>query len=113
MNPIHTFHPAGIQHSEYRLRDNFVVGHPVKLIHNPDNQYDPNAIEIWYEDVRIGFVPRKDTMIFHKRHAENLPTSAVLTAYDPTAPVWNMFIVTAFDDRETQLDKSTNPNQIA
>ena len=38
--------------------DSLVPGCPVTLRSEPDNPYDPDAIAIYFEDTKLGYVPR-------------------------------------------------------
>ena len=33
-------------------------GTPLRLVVQPDNPYDPNAVEVYFHDVKIGYVPK-------------------------------------------------------
>jgi hypothetical protein len=53
---------AGISHHPDASRDDFAVGHLVRLVPEPSNAYDPNAIAIRSADGRYhaGYVPAED-----------------------------------------------------
>ena len=53
---------AGISHHPDASRDDFAVGHLVRLVPEPSNPYDPNAIAIRSADGRYhaGYVPAAD-----------------------------------------------------
>jgi hypothetical protein len=36
------------------------VGKPLKLVREESNRYDPNAVAIYYEGYKLGFVPRTE-----------------------------------------------------
>jgi hypothetical protein len=38
----------------------------LRMIRDPKNKYDHNAIGIWYDDTRIGWVPRKLNLIISR-----------------------------------------------
>ena len=44
------------------------LGAPVTLKSEPDNPYDPDAVAIYYEDIKLGYVPQ----------AKNSPVSTLL-----------------------------------
>ena len=38
--------------------DNLVIGAPVMLRSESDNPYDPDAVAIYFEDKKLGYIPR-------------------------------------------------------
>lgn len=42
------------------------IGSELTLVPEPDNQYDPRAIAIYYKDFKLGFVPRSENRILYK-----------------------------------------------
>ena len=62
-NPdIEAFAVAGEQHRLDVLQDDaFAPGKPLRLVPEPDNPYDPNAVAVWDADQRlhVGYVPRE------------------------------------------------------
>ena len=52
------FHLAGFCHHDgVKVFDELKVGTKVDLRYEPDNQHDPEAVAIYYEDTKIGYVP--------------------------------------------------------
>ena len=35
-------------------------GSAVKLVREPKNEYDANAIQVWIEDKLVGYIPKKE-----------------------------------------------------
>lgn len=35
------------------------VGTPVTLVREPTNQFDPNAVAVWVDGQKVGYVPKK------------------------------------------------------
>lgn len=62
---LDTFFVAGFQHYDGALAlDRIKVGSQVELVPEPDNPYDCNAIELRFDDVKLGYVPAgKNEMI--------------------------------------------------
>ena len=52
------FHIAGFAHHEgLSVIENLKLGTQVDLRHEPDNPHDPQAVAIYFDDVKIGYVP--------------------------------------------------------
>lgn len=55
-----TFTIAGFSHwYGYQVFDKLKIGTELTLVPEFDNPYDSNAVAIWYEDTKLGFVPAK------------------------------------------------------
>lgn len=55
------FHLAGFTYYDgVIVFKDLKVGTPLKLVREADNKYDPNAIAIYYEKSKLGFVPRTE-----------------------------------------------------
>ena len=58
---VSAFHIAGFQHYDGAfVLDKLKPGKRLKMVPEPDNPYDPNAIELRYKKVKLGFVPRSE-----------------------------------------------------
>lgn len=58
---VKSFHIAGFQHYDGALvLDMLKPGKKLKMVPEPENPYDPNAIELRYKKVKLGYVPRGD-----------------------------------------------------
>lgn len=115
MNLLYTTNIAGLQYSDYLQLDNLEIGHSLKLIHDPTNEYDPNAIQVWYDDVRIGFIPRKDTMLLHRYRVLKQPIACLLSNFDPSQPNHLKAHLTVYEygPDDTLPAPFENENQIA
>jgi hypothetical protein len=38
------------------------TGSVVKLIREPTNKYDANAIQVWIDDQHVGYIPKKENV---------------------------------------------------
>ncbi|MGX7205298.1 HIRAN domain-containing protein [Enterococcus pingfangensis] len=53
------FHIAGFAYYEgIDVIEELTLGKPVSLVAEPDNPYDPEAVAIYYQDQKIGYVPK-------------------------------------------------------
>lgn len=59
MEKIQTY-IAGVPHRKPDLSD-LKIGNFVTLEPEPTNEYDPNAIKVWYNGVHLGYIPKKMT----------------------------------------------------
>lgn len=39
------------------------VGMPLRLVREAENKFDPHAVAIYYEDYKLGYVPRSDNVM--------------------------------------------------
>jgi hypothetical protein len=52
---------AGFQfHGGDAIWESMAVGAPLKLIREPKNSHDPEAVAVFFHDVKLGYVPRGD-----------------------------------------------------
>jgi hypothetical protein len=64
-------------------------GHKLKLIHEPSNSTDPNAIKIITKDGRkIGYIGRDETAPLHKSKFHGCKFESTIHVVDPHAPLW-------------------------
>lgn len=55
-----SFHIAGFQYWDGALvLDRLKVGKALELVPEPGNPYDPDAVALYYEGSKLGFVPRE------------------------------------------------------
>jgi hypothetical protein len=69
MNDRHfaDFHIAGFTYYDgVDVFENLKIGAPLSLKAEPENPHDPNAVAIYYEEVKIGFVPRSENGLLRK-----------------------------------------------
>jgi len=93
---IATFNIAGFQHYDGALVLNKLApGKKLKLVHTPDNPYDPNAIELRYKGTKLGYVPASQNahlaaMMFY---GHGKAFQARVLQVDPTAEPWHQVLV--------------------
>ena len=89
---IGTFYVAGFRYYDGAfVLGELKPGKKLKMVPEPGNPYDPNAIELRYKKVKLGYVPRSENgmlacMMFygHKGSFE-----ARVLQVDPEAEPWN------------------------
>lgn len=58
---VKSFYIAGFQHYDGALvLDKLKPGKKLKMVPDPENPHDPNAIELRYKKTKLGFVPGSD-----------------------------------------------------
>ena len=59
-----TYSIVGIEHTK---KEDFVAalqaGKPVVLVREPNNKYDRNAVAVWIDGERVGYIPRKQNSV--------------------------------------------------
>ena len=56
---------AGFSHSDgISVIDQLEIGVPVTLFAEPDNPYDPDAVLIYFDDVKLGYIPKGENSLF-------------------------------------------------
>ena len=80
-------------------------GTPVVLKSEPENPYDPNAVSIYYDDTKLGYVPKEkngflsDLLYFGHGNI----VSAKISQYDPEAhPEDQLRIVVKIEDNRSK-----------
>jgi hypothetical protein len=69
MNDRHfaNFHIAGFTYyNGVDVFENLKIGAELMLKAEPENRFDPNAVAIYYQEEKLGFVPRKENPMLHK-----------------------------------------------
>lgn len=67
---LESLNVVGVQHTGDALQgDQFGTGQAVKLVPEPDNQFDPNAVAVWdaQEETRVGYLPKEDAARYRKK----------------------------------------------
>lgn len=61
------FHVAGFAYYDgLDVIDELTLGKPVSLFAEPDNPYDPEAVVIFYQDKKLGYIPKDKNSLFSK-----------------------------------------------
>lgn len=61
------FHIAGFAYYDgLDVIEELTLGKSVQLVCEPDNPYDPEAVAIYYEDKKIGYVPKDKNDLLSK-----------------------------------------------
>ncbi|MDR1932564.1 MAG: HIRAN domain-containing protein [Spirochaetales bacterium] len=61
------FHIAGFTYYDgVDVFDQLKIGAPLKLTAEPDNKFDPYAVAIYFQNHKLGYVPRDNNEEIHK-----------------------------------------------
>ena len=98
MSKTWSFNIAGVQYHDYkRVLNSIKVGDKLRMIPEPTNKYDPNAVQLHFGNIFLGFVPGKissDISAFLE-YAEE-PT-CLITNFNKAGKPWEMFTVSITD----------------
>lgn len=86
---------SGVQYYDF-AKANLEVGDKLTLIAEPTNKYDRNAIAVYKNSWKIGFVPKDFTKIFHNANEDGKMLVSELIGVNKDLPTWNMFIARVF-----------------
>ena len=69
MNERHfaDFHIAGFTYYDGAdVFKNLKIGAPLSIKAEPENRYDPEAVAIYYQETKLGFIPRTDNKVIRQ-----------------------------------------------
>lgn len=86
-----SFHIRGFQYWDGALvLDKLKAGNELSLCAEPDNPHDPQAIAVYYDDTKLGYVPAGETDFFSTMfffgHEDSFEARVVQV--DPEAAPW-------------------------
>jgi len=96
------FYIAGVKfHKLHTIINELKVGNILRLIPEPENPYDPNAVRIedWH-DTMLGYVPKKFSSEISVRFDIDLNFECVITELNPGAKPWEQCKVVIRDVNE-------------
>ena len=100
-------HVAGYQyHNGHLVEHGFTTGVPLSLVREPKNRHDSNAIAIYYELTKIGYIPAGFNTILTNMLDQGIVLETTITAFNPEMPTWGRVgveIVINADSLENQI----------
>ena len=95
---IHKFYIAGVKFHQYKsILHDITKGDNLMLDPEPTNKYDPNAVQIHFNNsdkaAFLGFVPKKFSSEISGLLEIGKELECVLVEFNKTAPTWEMFEV--------------------
>ncbi len=73
---------AGSSYSDQKVLVRLAIGSRLNVVAEPDNAYDKNAIALFFEDVKVGYIPRKENLPFATCLKLGSKAYAIITAID-------------------------------
>ena len=98
------FYIAGVKFHQYKsvLKD-MSEGNTLQLIPEPSNKFDPNAVQIHFDNgdkaAFLGFVPKKFSSEVSGMLEIGTELECILIKFNPSATAWEMFEV-SIEERE-------------
>ena len=91
---INRFYIAGFQYykgGKYinRLR----VGNLLRLVPEPDNPYDNKAVEVYFRQIKLGYIPRSDNPAISRLLTAEKTLHCRIVEINPKANTWEMLKV--------------------
>ena len=87
------YHQGMKDHVQFSL----AVGQELRLIREPENSYDQNAIAVLSpHGLKLGYIPRSDNEIPATIAEQNHSLSAVVSEFNPSAPPWERLAIKTY-----------------
>lgn len=98
MSGARKFYIAGVQYHQYKsVLNDITEGDSLQLIPEPTNKFDPNAVQIYFDNsdkaAFIGFVPKKFSSEISASIEVGKKLECILTGFNKSAPTYEMFEV--------------------
>ena len=91
---IQTSPLAGFQYHQGELFWNkLTVGDKLQLIREPDNPYDENAVAIYREDIKLGYLPRVENIAVARMMDKGQRINALIQNKQKSADPWERMTV--------------------
>ena len=92
------FYIAGVKFHQYKTVLNDVSeGNTLQLIPEPSNKFDPNAVQIYFDNgdkaAFLGFVPKKFSSEVSALMEVGIELECTLIEFTRNAPTWEIFKV--------------------
>ena len=85
---------AGFQyHNGPELLDYMKIGHEISMRAEPKNPYDHYAVELSYDNKKIGYIPRKDNKHISRFLRQDCPLICRIIKIQPDEPTWELLQV--------------------
>ena len=70
------------------------------LKHEPENPFDDDAVALYYNNARIGFIPPNDNVDIARRIQKGEPLKARLARFEPESEPWERVYVEVLQEEE-------------
>jgi len=75
-------------HKGKKHEQHFKPNQPLQLVREPENEYDPFAIAVYYKKIKLGYLPAEHNAILNTKLALKHNITAKLIAVNLNAPDW-------------------------
>ncbi|RKX74592.1 MAG: hypothetical protein DRP87_16520 [Spirochaetes bacterium] len=65
------------------------VDQPLNLIREPENPYDEMAIEVYWKDYKLGYIPRDDNSVIAQLMDRGIPLKASISRLNESGNPWD------------------------
>jgi len=98
---IHSFFVAGVRfHQANEVIHELKQGEKLKLVPEPENKFDPNAVKIMKDETMLGYVPKKYSSETSAMLEIGKPIFCILTEINPKAEPWERLKVEIVEELE-------------
>jgi hypothetical protein len=80
-------------HKGLQMEHLFGPGTIFSLKHEPENPFDDDAVALYYENAKIGFIPPNDNVEIARRMQRGEPLKARVTKFAPDLDPWERVYV--------------------
>ena len=107
---------AGYQHHEgKRVEKLLKPGISLNMVREPQNQYDCNAIAMFFKNIKIGYIPAADNTVLANMLDSHLLLTARILAVNPDLPTWErteVEILLCFRNTDLCPTNTCNPHKV-
>jgi len=95
---------AGLKYYDYQRLPRFKPGMRLRLVHEPENEYDSNAIRVETPSgCKLGYIKREKTELIHTASREpKTIIQAEVVSFNQNNPSWDMLIIRVTAYRPTR-----------
>jgi len=80
-------------HNGLKMEHLFGPGTIFSLKHEPENPFDDDAVALYYENAKIGFIPPDNNVDIARRMQKGEPLKARVTRFEPQSDPWERVYV--------------------
>lgn len=91
---------AGVKYADSQLT-NINPGASINLVWERSNPFDPNAIRVDLDEVKLGYIKGRDTHILHAHREAGVKLHGFIRSYHPTNPSYTQIVVVVYGDKPT------------
>ena len=107
---------AGYQYHDGKIIEKLLKpGTSLNIVREPQNQYDCNAIAIFFQNIKIGYIPASDNTVLANMLDNHLPLTARILALNPNLPTWErteVEILLYFRNTDLCPTSTCNPHKV-